>query len=211
MRGALLSHKGAFCGDRAFFRAGLDEYELVADMMPPVFDWLRLAHRAGYEVRYGDLAIAERCADELYVRATETGELDAHIWFISTMGPVMRFRGNPEGFADLNRPYVEVELPVTVHAAGSLMLALCEAERHDEARALTPKFFPRSRALPRTAVFLSSLGPTADRGRGAARPRDGGVAGRAVRAVHRVLVDLGCAVPDCADRDDRGASSRVTR
>jgi hypothetical protein len=152
---------GAFRGDRARFRAGLDEYERLAVAMPPVFRWLSLAHRAGYEIRYGDLAVAELHAEELQVRVTETGELDATLWYVSTMGPVQRFRGNPEGLIDLNQPFVELELPATVHAAAELMMALCEAERHGEAREFALEFFPRSRALPRDAVFLSSLGPTA--------------------------------------------------
>jgi hypothetical protein len=58
-------------------------------------------------------------------------------------------------------PLIADESSFTVHGGPNFMLALCEIERHDEARALAPRFFPRTRALPRNSVFLASLGPAA--------------------------------------------------
>jgi hypothetical protein len=154
-------NQGSFHGDRAMFRAGVDEYQRLAAVMPPAFRWLSLAHRSGYEVRYGDLATAEAHANELLVRATETGELDAMLWFGSAIGAVHRAQGNTDAELERLEPLIAEELPVTVHAGPVAIVALCEAERHDEARALARRFFPRTRALPRNSWFLASLGPAA--------------------------------------------------
>ncbi len=158
----VLVSQGSFRGDRAMFRAGIDEYERLAEVMPPAFRWLSLAHRSGYEVRYGNLAAAEGHANELLVRVTETGELDAALWFSSAIGAVQRARGDTESSLERLEPLIADDLSVVALIGGiACMLTLCEAERHDEARALAPRWFPQTRALPRDPFFLPALGPVA--------------------------------------------------
>ena len=143
------------------FRAGLDEYDRLADVMPPTFRWLSLASRSGYEVRYGDLAVAEGYAHELLVRATETGERDAEIWFASTIGAIERAQGKTDAALERLQPWLATDGLLAKHAGCRMVVTLCEAERQDEARALAPKFLARARTIPRDPFFLRRMGPVA--------------------------------------------------
>ncbi len=146
---SVMVNQGALRGDRSLFRAGLDGYAELADG--------HAAHRSAgspsRNARATRRATAtsrprEGHANELLARVNETGELDALLWYVSSMGAVKRLRGDLGGMLELNEPLIVDELPVTVHAGPVVMMALCESERHDEARALAPRFFPRTRALP---------------------------------------------------------------
>jgi class 3 adenylate cyclase/tetratricopeptide (TPR) repeat protein len=148
-------------GDRTMFRAGLDEYDRLAEVMPPAFRWLSLVHRSGYEVRYGDLAVAEGHANELLVRANETGESDAAIWFGGTIGAIQRARGDVDANLERLEPWLAEGGQIATSAAHRIIVALCEAERHDESRALAERFLPLARTIPRDPFFLAWLGPVA--------------------------------------------------
>jgi hypothetical protein len=130
-------------------------------VMPPAFRWLSLAASSGYEVRYGDLAAAEGYAHELLIRATETGERDAEIWFASTIGAIERAQGKTDAALERLEPYLAGEGILAMHAGCRMVVTLCEAERQDEARALAPRFLARARTIPRDPFFLRRMGPVA--------------------------------------------------
>ena len=157
-------HAG-WTGDRDRFRNGLERMLAHAEFAPPAGRWQIPSVQAGYELRFGDLAVAEARSEEVLRHATQTGEVDAHLWHLNLLGFTLRQQGRIAEWLELYGPYVGDATggdDAVSGAAGSLfVVALCEGERHDEARALAPRFFAFGRNHVRDTSMLANLGALA--------------------------------------------------
>lgn len=147
-------------GDRAQFQDAVDQMA-AAGSISPQHRWLTLAQRVGFELRWGTLEEAERLADEMAERANETGEPDAAIWFVNLMGFTHRQAGRYDEALALFEPVMALDGPVGPIAGAVVAMIRCEADRHDDVRAIAEGLYPWARAHPRDQSYLPNIGALA--------------------------------------------------
>jgi tetratricopeptide (TPR) repeat protein len=123
--------------------------------------WVNLAHRVGFELRWGTLETAERLSAEMSVRAAETGEPDAALWYLNCMGFTYRQAGRYDEALALFAPIMATDTYLGFATGAIAAMVLCEAERHDEARPMAQRSYPWGRDHPRDQSLLPNLGPLA--------------------------------------------------
>lgn len=151
-------------GDRALALRALDEPTTGRGSLAP---WVRAqlaAGRSGYEARYGSLDDAAFHADEVLAAMGDSGEVDAQLFWVNLMTFIRRQQGRHDEAhaimgALIGEEYVGFLPPTARLAAGALVLVnLCEAERHDEAREIAGPFFEGMTHYPRDSVWLAVIG-----------------------------------------------------
>jgi class 3 adenylate cyclase/tetratricopeptide (TPR) repeat protein len=148
-------------GEPEPFRTAFAEYAAAGDALPPQYRWLGPAQHVGFELRWGTLVTAEALAAEMLERATETGELDAALWYVNVMGFTYRQAGRYDEALALFTPHMDGDTPVAAITAAVVSMLLCEGERLDEARHVANRCYPWGRAHPRDQSFLPNMGPLA--------------------------------------------------
>ncbi len=151
-------------GDRAKTRRNLDQMATGLRLLGP---WQRgqlAGGRSGFEARYGSLDDAARHADDVLMTMDDSGEVDAQLFWVNLMTCIRRQQGRHDEALAIMAPLISEEyagfLPPTARvAAGGLVLVnLCEAERHDEARSIADEFFEAAAHYPRDSTWLPVIG-----------------------------------------------------
>jgi tetratricopeptide (TPR) repeat protein len=131
---------------------------------PPFLQALLAAGQSGHAARHGDLDDAVRLAQEVLDAMAGSGEPDAYLWWLNLTVFARRQQGRPQDAIDVVEPVVSDEyrgfLPVDARTAadGLPLWLLCEAERHDEARALAPPLIDAAKAYVRGPVWSPVVG-----------------------------------------------------
>lgn len=151
-------------GESAGARRNLDDMAAGRGLLGP---WQRgqlAGGRSGYESRWGSLDDAVAHADEVLATMAGSGEADAQLFWVNLMTCIRRQQGRHDEALAVMQPLIGVEyagfLPPTARvAAGGLVLVnLCEAERHDEARIIADEFFDAAARYPRDSTWLPVIG-----------------------------------------------------
>ena len=157
----VLCGQAASTGERSMFSEGLDRLSAVADQVRRSYKWQLTAARGGYELRFGDLAVAERLAKDLLREIQETGEQDGLLWYGNLVGFTLRQQGRTDEGAALNLSIVEDHPQAAAVAEPLYLLHLCEGEHHGEARDRAPDLFAWGQNHPSDATMFPDLGTLA--------------------------------------------------
>mgnify|MGYP001473010272 CR=1 FL=1 len=160
--GALVHTLGAVTGDRSLSLDAISRMVGVAPQLRKSLEWLLIANRGGFELRFGDLRAAEQLAEELLALATETGEPDALLWYTNIRGFMLRQAGRTDEADALFGPIVAGDYTaVSAIAEAVHLMILCEGDRHTEVRPRAPGLFAWGQTLAEDGSLLPNLGALA--------------------------------------------------